>query len=501
MSDTSESSLTLNRRNLLQAAAATAAATSGLCELAEDVFATEPVQALIEGYCDQLSCQAGDEVGLHVSTGAARWSVEVARIGVVRQVVFADDDLPGARHPVPADASSHGCRWPVTIKIPVGEKWPSGYYQVLLRAKDAAGHPAEGEAFFVVRSSKPGQETKILLQLSTNTYNAYNHWGGASLYGGVKGAVTRVSFDRPHAGFVPGERFTSKYSGWRNWEQPFVQWAEAAGYRLDFAVNSDLEFRPELLGNYRLALSIGHDEYWSAPMRDHLEAFIADGGNVAFFSGNTAFWQVRSEDQGHALVGWKMMFEKDPVFATGDHRLLTGMWSNRLVQRPENQLTGVSFAYGGYHRFFEFDGEGCYTVHRPDHWIFAGTNLKRGDQLGANRDLVGYECDGCQFTLDDGLPVPTHRDGTPENFQILASAPAWLSVKKDRSLIWASEQVFGQGSTQLVDQPGAAVLGSYTRGGTVITSGCTEWVRGLSGHDPAVERITKNVLDRLSQPA
>ena len=132
----------------------------------------------------------------------------------------------------------------------------------------------------MVRSARPGRDTKILLQLCTNTYNAYNNWGGSSLYGGPKGPARRVSFERPYVGFVPGDRFTSRYSGWRNWEQPFVAWAEAAGYRLDFAVNSDLEFRPEILKGYRLVLSVGHDEYWSAPMRDHLEAFIGAGGNV-----------------------------------------------------------------------------------------------------------------------------------------------------------------------------------------------------------------------------
>lgn len=503
MSGIPETDLSLNRRNLLKAAAAAAAGTSGLCEFAEAAFAAEPVEAFLEGYADRLSYQPGEEVALHVSTGAARFSVEVARIGAERTVVFNIDNVTGARHATPADASSYGCRWPAALKFPVAESWPSGYYQVLLRADDGQGKAAEGEAFFVVRPSRPGQNSKILLQLCTNTYNAYNHWGGSSFYGGAKGAAHRVSFDRPHVGFVPGEQFTSRYSGWRNWEQPFVQWAEAAGYRLDFAVNSDLEFHPELLEPYRLVLSVGHDEYWSSGMRDHLEAFIGRGGNVAFFSGNTAFWQVRSEDAGRALVGWKMNFESDPMYAAGEHRLLTGMWNNRLVQRPENRMTGVSFAYGGYHRFFEFTGDGCYTVHRPDHWLFEGTGLARGAQLGANDKIVGYECDGCQFTLQDGVPVPTYTDGTPEGFEILASAPAWLSLKGDRSLVWASEQLYGknEGEQRLVEQPGSAVLGCYTRGGTVVTAGCTEWVRGLSGRDPAVERITRNVLDRFSKPA
>lgn len=71
---------------------------------------------------------------------------------------------------------------------------------------------------------------------------------------------------------------------------------------LEFAANDDLEFRPEMLTSYKLVLSVGHDEYWSTPMRDNLEAWIGKGGNVAFFSGNTCCWQVRAEDNGRAFT-------------------------------------------------------------------------------------------------------------------------------------------------------------------------------------------------------
>jgi hypothetical protein len=43
------------------------------------------------------------------------------------------------------------------------------------------------------------------------------------------------------------------------------------------------------------------------------------------------------------------------------------------------------------------------------------------------------------------------------------------------------------------------VLGVYTRGGTVFTCGSTDWAHGLRGGDLVVERITRNILDRLSQ--
>src|SRR6185312_138853 len=95
---------------------------------------------------------------------------------------------------------------------------------VRLRVADDGGkfvgrnrRTAEADLFFVVGPEEPGKEASILLQLATNTYNAYNNWGGSSLYayhgrGHLQGH--RVSFDRPLAG------------QFRQWELPFVAWAE-----------------------------------------------------------------------------------------------------------------------------------------------------------------------------------------------------------------------------------------------------------------------------------
>lgn len=446
----------------------------------------------VEGYAGQLSYQAGDVIELHVSTPAPRYDLEIARLGMNTEVVLSQSGLAGSAHPIPENASSHGCRWPVAHRIKVPADWRSGYYNVRLRVSDGGGQfvarnrrTAETDIFFVVRPQRPAAEASILLQLSTNTYNAYNNWGGFSLYAyhalnKVQG--NRVSFDRP-----PASQFAL-------WERPFVAWAERAGYKLDYCVNSDLEFRPEILEGYKLVLSVGHDEYWSAPMRDHLEAFIGRGGNVAFFSGNTCCWQVRSEDQGRALTCWKQSFNRDPLFPGDDHRTLSTLWSHHLVKRPENGLTGVGFLHGGYHLSHGqfMDGQGAYTAHRPDHWAFEGTELKAGESFGAKHTVVGYECDGCEFELKDGLPVPTHRDGTPENFTILATGPArW---HPDDALWYDPFPRDPSGAPAL----GAAVLGSYVRGGTVFTTGSTDWAHGLRGGDAAVERITKNVLDRLA---
>jgi len=442
----------------------------------------------IEGYAGVLSVAPGESVPFHVSTGVAKFSVEIARIGATTEVVWSRADIPGQLLPVPENASSHGCGWPESFRVDVPRDWRSGYYLATFRIEDRGGRKtrrsrrqAEAEAWFVVRAAEPGAKTKILLQLSANTYNAYNSWGGFSLYafnGLSRNQGHRVSFDRP-----PSSQFNS-------WERHFVAWAERNGYVLDFAVNSDLEFRPELLRGYRLVLSVGHDEYWSAPMRDHLEAFIARGGNVAFFSGNSVCWQVRSEDEGRALVCWKQNYHSDPVFATGDYRTLSTLWSHHLVNRPENRLTGVGFLYGGYRRshgqFMEEPAE--FTLHRPDHWVFSGTGLARGAVFGGEDTIVGYEADGAELEWRDGLPFATHRDGTPRSFTVLATCPVrWHPGDSAWYERWDKNRT------------GAACLGIYVEGGTVFTAGTTDWAHGLRGGDPVVDRVTRNVLDRLGK--
>lgn len=440
----------------------------------------QPAAPFVMGYASPQSCLPGESVAFHLSSSGSAVDLAIDRVGGERVRVFEQQGVETNAYPIPDRASSDGCQWPAATTFTVPDDWTSGYYEVTVTlATD--DQPVRSTLFFVVRSASPGTSSKILLQLATNTYNAYTNWGGHSLYSyhdrdGLQGH--RVSFERPQS---------SQYG---SWEQPFVAWAEAAGYQIDYAVNNDLEFHPEILPHYNLVLSIGHDEYWSSPMRDHLEKYIADGGNVAFFSGNTCCWQVRNEDAGRALTCWKQWYNVDPLFRTGDHRLLSTLWSHHLVGRPENQLTGVGFLWGGYHRSHDqfMDGPASFIVHRPEHWLLAGTDLKQDDRFGGEDTVVGYECDGCEMEWKDGLPYPTHRDGTPKSMTIVCSCPAkWAPGDS----LWYDR--FPQ------DRVGAAVLGTWTQGGTVVTSGTTDWSHGLRGNDPAVVQITRNVLDRLSK--
>eukprot|EP01046_Picozoa_sp_COSAG06_P012818 COSAG06_NODE_764_length_12486_cov_190.016630_1_plen_415_part_00 len=316
----------------------------------------------VEGYTRELSYRAGDTVEFCVSTSAPSFTLTVARIGAACEDVFERVEIAGAAHDVPENAASHGCAWPPAFSLTVPPEWRTGYYEAALSVEDDGGadwthrgrRTASSVMGFVVRAAQPGATTRILLQLATNTYAAYNNWGGHCLYsafGQQEHQGTRVSFERPMAGLF------------HKWEHCFVHWTESAaggGYTMDYATNLDLEQRPEvrnilsfflsqfslymkhdrlprqardkiqckegkvrnedsvsrtqLLDHYSLVLSVGHDEYWSAGMRDSLEDFIARGGNCAFFAGNAVCWKVRPEDNGHALTSYKQMFVMDPVW-------------------------------------------------------------------------------------------------------------------------------------------------------------------------------------------
>jgi hypothetical protein len=303
-------------------------------------------------------------------------------------------------------------------------------------------------------------------------------------------------------------------AGWPDWELPFIQWAEREGFEIGVCTNADLEAHPEVLDGAALYLSVGHDEYWSRGMRDTVEAFIARGGNAAFFSGNTSLWQVRIEGADHdVMVGYKGFFKDDPLLGTPREREVTTFWSDVIVARPENHMTGVSFTRGGYHRIGRnvSAGLGGYTVHRPEHWMFEGTGLGYGDVLGAGATVVGYECDGCVFTYRDGLPYATGEDGTPSTFQILGTCPTQHFTRETAprppkpgepsELEYIAARLFGTRDADAMERirHGHAVLGAYTNdaGATVVTSGSTDWAHGLAGRDPQVEQITRNVLTRL----
>ncbi|GIH92028.1 N,N-dimethylformamidase beta subunit family domain-containing protein [Planobispora siamensis] len=360
------------------------------------------------------------------------------------------------------DAEFDGPLW--NLDIPA--EWASSLYRAVFTSGEDSGEDG-CEVYFAVRAARPS--SPILLSIPFPTWQAYNRAGipGESLYWSEEPTrAARVSFDRPGGG-PPPER----------WEEGMIRWLGPAGYRVDYCSGLDLHEGGELLSGYRLLVVNGHDEYWSAGMRDAVEEFVRRGGNLAVFSGNTCWWQFRLEDGGRTMVCHRDAVS-DPLSAV-EPGLTTVEWSGSPVDRPENAMIGVSFRRGAgtWGPYMQRMHDESYVVRFPEHWAFAGTGLGEGDKFG--QGAIGYETDACDFTEVDGVPLATGRDGTPPSFVILATADLrhWHR--------------YGQG--------GMATMGVMRLGaGTVFNAATVNWGNAL--HTPAVDRITRNVLDRLSAP-
>lgn len=384
-----------------------------------------------------------------------------------------------------------------------------------------------------------------MLCLTTSTWEAYNDFGGANAYSSgsdsYSAGAPQVSRHRPMAAGIlrkpndavrianvetqgedvpwlayavsKGLSIWSGGTGWWNWEWPFVRWAEAQGYTLDYICSDDLDRDPSCLEGYSAYLSVGHDEYWSWEMRDTVEIFARSGGNVIFLSGNTAFWQVRWNEERTQMTTYKSRFRNDPVYKSEDPSRTTGLWSNPVTGRPENSMTGLSFTRAGYARMAGCSpkGLGGYIVERPEHWVFEGTGLRYGDVLGRKDVIIGYEVDGCAYRLVEGRPVPTGEDGTPDATVILGTAPAALMNRDNAPPGFYPEDAMTDQEVvadQLLGSTDAAALQAFkhgraclivedrANGGFLFNSGATDWTCGLAGEDPDVDRITRTVLDR-----
>ena len=115
-----------------------------------------PPSLFIEAYPEKQSVAPGDELQLHTSTSASEYSIEIARLGAERKIVYQKSKIPGGgSHPIPENASSHGCNWPIGFRLTIPNDWKSGYYLATLRVVDSGGkyvgrnrRTAEVDAFF-----------------------------------------------------------------------------------------------------------------------------------------------------------------------------------------------------------------------------------------------------------------------------------------------------------------------------------------------------------------
>ena len=342
----------------------------------------------VDGYTGQVSYQAGDTLDFHVSTNpAASYRITIYRLGYYqglggRQMACLPSCTgsdSGVAYPVPAP-DQYGrviAGWPVTDSMTVPSSWVSGSYVAKVLLTSGAGKGKSTPVPFTIRSTAPAQ---MLIVSPVNTAEAYNAWGGKSLYsfnstGGV--AAVKVSFDRPYSGNV------------LFFEQPFVFWLEEQGIDVSYTTDVDVDANSSQLLSERFVLVSGHSEYWSKGDRDAYEAARAAGVNLAFWGGDQGTWQVRYEDADRTLVGYKLNLG-DPYAHT-----IYAAASFQSIGRPECQILGTSFIGG--HGYIP-----SYTVNSADvndPW-FARSGVTAGTTFpGNNFEYDSQAPVGC-------LPVP-----------------------------------------------------------------------------------------------
>jgi hypothetical protein len=253
------------------------------------------------GYASPMSVRQGEYLRFHISNSRSYYDIFVFHEGAKRTLVKEINGLRGGLQKVPQFGYRDGFAWSETVGFQVPHEWKSGVYI----ASFSTGQGIR-EILFVVRPSVPS--APILLTIEANTYTAYNPVGGKCFF-------PYLSTDKCHSELVSFERPLQPdiMGGFYIWDQFFTSWLDAEDYNVDYCVNSDHDAEPDILENYRAHLRIGHGEYTSLNECEQLQHFVARGGNLIVFAGNSFWHVVETRNNGRQLNCDKTRYEQHPL--------------------------------------------------------------------------------------------------------------------------------------------------------------------------------------------
>ena len=356
----------------------------------------------IAGYADHVSAQVGDKVRLFVSTPADHFHVEAYRFGWYggdgARLIWRSDPVNGHDQSSKRFVSSTRmveATWKPSLNFPVTSRWVQGAYLLLLVASNGS------KSYIPITIRDDSSHADLVIQLPTTTWQAYNRWGGYSLYVGPRGASDRsyvVSFDRPYLQTHGAPEFMDR-------ARPLIALAERKGYDVTYWTDNDLHRRPGLLRHHRALITLGHDEYWSSEMRTGAMKARAAGVNLAFLGSNAVYRHIRLT--GSPLgptrreISYKDDWRKDPLYGIRDQDV-TSDWRSGPVPRPE------SIVIGGFYQCYPVQAD--MVVSLPRSWLFRHTGAMKGQRLP---DLIRLESDA----VESSPP-------TPRTIMIFAHSPA-----------------------------------------------------------------------------
>jgi hypothetical protein len=315
----------------------------------------------IQGFATDISVDHGDTVHFKIDTDAGDYHIDIYRIGWyggmgarLVATVTPSATLPQSQ-PAPVYDAATGetdCgNWDESAHWDVPAAAVSGVYVARLVRTDTQG---ANHIMFVVRDD--ASHSDVLMSTSDGTWEAYNSYGGNSLYvGSPAGRAYKVSYNRPYVTRGGSERASFFF----NADYPLIRWLESNGYNVSYTTCVDSDRRGALIQQHKIFVTVGHDEYWSGGMRTNVEAARDAGVNLAFFSGNEVFWKTRFEnsiDGSDTPYRTMTCYKETHAGAKIDPlpNVWTGTWRDARFSppadggRPENGLTGTIFMVNGY---------------------------------------------------------------------------------------------------------------------------------------------------------
>ena len=340
----------------------------------------------VEGWFGATSAQCGQSVALHL-IGASK-DIETT-ISIYRMGYYG-----GARARLVGVEKIKDILW----KFKVNENTPPGQYLFRL---DAPRHKTSFVPL-VIRDDK--SKSAITFISSVFTWQAYNQWGGSSLYKGAdakrESRAAVVTFNRPYDGDGAGQ--------FRYMEFPALYLAERAGHEINYITDIDLDSDPTTLRNTQSIVVGGHSEYWTERMRGAIDASVASGINLVSLGGNTAYNKVTYDPKTRTM--------SDVI-----------TWRDPTVRKSESHLLGA--------QYFAMGVKSDYVVKSAAQWPF--DVLKQGEKI---LGVVGSEVDA---------PVV---NGRRVGVEILAASPP-VGDKKISAV-----------ATYYTRESGAAILNIGTNG-------------------------------------
>jgi len=390
----------------------------------------------IQGFGTDISVNVGQVINFKIDTDAAAYTIEIYRMGYyggmgarLITVINPSVPLPQSQPACLTDPTTGlvDCgNWSISASWQVPANATSGIYFAHLVRSDTGG---DSHIVFVVRNDS--SSSAILFQTADESWEAYNGYDGASLYGpsdvfDLTQRAYKVSYNRP---FIT-RGFAQESATWVfGAEYPMVRWLESNGYDVSYFTGVDAARNGNLILNHKSYLSVGHDEYWTGSHRTNVEAARNAGVNLAFFSGNEVFWKTRWENSidgsntpYRTLVCYKETLgpnSNPPAVAAVDPLdppTWTGTWRDTSKSppddggRPENALTGTIFMVNGP----ATDNPGDLTIQVPQadgqmrFWRNTSeATLAAGQTAILPKGTLGYEWDE---DLDNGSRPPGNID-------------------------------------------------------------------------------------------